>query len=99
VGQEHGTLGNVGRLTKMRRQAVNGLAIEPDGAVVCCLQASQAAQQSCLAAPGRPDDDQEFSIGDVEMNTIEGLDPAREGFCQVLDDEFGHGVWRCRRGV
>ena len=58
------------------------------------LQARDHAQKRGLAAAARPDQDNEFAIGDVERDAFHGLHAAWISFSDLIDAEFGHDFIR-----
>ena len=48
------------------------------------------AEQRRLAAPGRPDQDEELAVRDVEAHAVDGADTAAELLRHLLDRDLGH---------
>ena len=72
-----------------RRQFGDNFAVETDFPRRALLEAGDASQRGRLAAAGRPEQDDEFSIVQGQRETIDGRDAA-EADREIVDVDPGH---------
>ena len=72
------------------RDVVDDVAADPDLAAGDLLEAGDHAQRGRLAAAGGADEDDEFVVGDLEVDAADGLHAAFVGFDDLADRDFCH---------
>ena len=78
----------------------DALVADPDFAGIVRQQAVDATQQRGLAAAGRPDDGDDFTLGDVEIDVAEYFERAVTlGQPLDADTRLARGGARCGNGA
>ena len=72
-----------------RRQVIDHLTVDGDGAAGDLLEAGDEAQQRRLAAARRADEDDEFARRDVEIDALDHFHGAK-GFPDAAECEIDH---------
>ncbi len=75
----------------LRRHAVLHLATDRDRPVRGALEAGEHAQRGRLAAAGRPDQDEELAVPDVEREVVDRDDLA-EQLVDVIEPDRRHQI-------
>ena len=75
-------------VTVLRRLPVDDVFADPQLALGYVLEASDHPQRRRLAAAGRPDEDQELAVGDVEVELLDRLGPVGESFRHLVERDL-----------
>src|SRR5690606_19234341 len=74
----------------LRREVVDDLAADGEGARGDLLQAGDHPQRGRLAASGRTDEHHELAVLDLEVEVVHGFDAAAVDLVDAAEDDLGH---------
>jgi hypothetical protein len=78
-----------------RRQVVDALAADDQIALRDVLEARDHAQCGRLPAAGRPDEDHELAVADLQVDALDGLETVRIALRDLLELDLGHSSSSC----
>jgi hypothetical protein len=74
----------------LRRELVHHVAADLQLALRDVLEPGDHPERGGLPAAGRPDEDHELAVLDLEVHVPDGLVAVREALCHVLELDVGH---------
>src|SRR5262249_19529850 len=96
IGEQRIGLKDDAEVALGRRQGRNVAAALDDAAATLDVEAGDGPQQRRLAATGRAEEADEFTLGDLERNVLQRRE-ATEALVNAVDDQIGCRVPCCRR--
>jgi hypothetical protein len=99
VGIQRVVLENHRDVAILRRDVVDDAAIDLHLAPADRLEPRDHPEGGGLAAAGRPDEDHELAVTDLEIEVVYGWVPVAVVLRDALEDDLGHlhPLGRCRR--